>query len=298
MSRPRAAMSVATRIATRPRLKSSNARTRCDWLLLPWIAAAVMPSVVSCSARRLAPCLVRVKTSACVDPTRTDELAEQRALAVAVDLDDHLVHERSGGVLGRDLDHRRVDDEVGREALDLVGERGREQQVLARHGKQREDLAQVMDEAHVQHAVGLVEHEHLDPGQVDGPLRHMVEQPAGRGDDDLGALAQAPDLVVEPDATVDRGRADRALVAVDANALFDLERELASRDEHEHADRATDGRLAAVVYGRRRVVLVSRWRIGSTNAAVLPVPVWAPASTSRPASTCGIASRWTGVGSV
>ena len=33
-------MSVATRIATRPRLKSSSARTRCDWRLLPWIAAA------------------------------------------------------------------------------------------------------------------------------------------------------------------------------------------------------------------------------------------------------------------
>ena len=38
--------------------------------------------------------------------------------------------------------------------------------------------------------------------------------------------------------------------------------------------------------------------IGSTNAAVLPVPVWAPASRSRPARTSGIASRWTGVGSV
>ena len=31
-------MSVATRIATRPALKSLRARTRCGWLLLPWIA--------------------------------------------------------------------------------------------------------------------------------------------------------------------------------------------------------------------------------------------------------------------
>ena len=42
----------------------------------------------------------------------------------------------------------------------------------------------------------------------------------------------------------------------------------------------------------------SRWSRGRTNAAVLPVPVWAPARTSRPARTSGIAARWTAVGSV
>ena len=40
MSRPRAATSVATRIVARPALKSSSARTRWPWLLLPWIAVA------------------------------------------------------------------------------------------------------------------------------------------------------------------------------------------------------------------------------------------------------------------
>ena len=38
--------------------------------------------------------------------------------------------------------------------------------------------------------------------------------------------------------------------------------------------------------------------IGSTKAAVLPVPVCAPASTSRPSRITGIAAAWTGVGSV
>ena len=40
-----------------------------------------------------------------------------------------------------------------------------------------------------------------------------------------------------------------------------------------------------------------RWRIGSANAAVLPVPVAACASTSRPSSMGGIDSLWMGVGS-
>jgi hypothetical protein len=38
--------------------------------------------------------------------------------------------------------------------------------------------------------------------------------------------------------------------------------------------------------------------MGSRNAAVLPLPVMAQASTSRPASAGGIASCWTGVGRV
>ncbi len=39
------------------------------------------------------------------------------------------------------------------------------------------------------------------------------------------------------------------------------------------------------------------WSSGSANAAVLPVPVGASASRSRPASSGGIASCWIGVGS-
>ena len=122
-----------------------------------------------------------------------------------------------------------------------------------------------MDEAHVQHAVGFVEHQNLDPRQVDGPLRHVVEQAAGRGDHDLRALAQPADLVVEADAAVDRGRADRALAAVDANALLDLERELAGRHEHEHADRATDGLAWPRVI--RRPPAVSYWSAAGGSAA-------------------------------
>jgi hypothetical protein len=49
----------------------------------------------------------------------------------------------------------------------------------------------------------------------------------------------------------------------------------------------------------RRVGRVSAMRcsIGSANAAVLPVPVPAWDRMSRPSSSSGIDSRWTGVGS-
>ena len=36
-------------------------------------------------------------------------------------------------------------------------------------------------------------------------------------------------------------------------------------------------------------IFVRRWRIGSANAAVLPVPVWAQPTRSRPSNTGGMA---------
>ena len=39
-----------------------------------------------------------------------------------------------------------------------------------------------------------------------------------------------------------------------------------------------------------------RCSVGRANAAVLPVPVWAEATTSLPARTSGMAPAWTGVG--
>ena len=129
-------------------------------------------------------------------------------------------------------------EQVVRETADLVGERRREQQVLAACREDREDLADVADEAHVEHPVGLVEDEDLDPRQVDGALADVVEQAAGRRDDDLRPGAQRADLRVETDAAVDRRRADGGLRAVGPDALLDLERELAGRGEDERADGA------------------------------------------------------------
>ena len=46
------------------------------------------------------------------------------------------------------------------------------------------------------------------------------------------------------------------------------------------------------------ILTLSICTIGRANAAVLPVPVWAPASRSQPSKITGIARVWMGVGSV
>ncbi len=57
------------------------------------------------------------------------------------------------------------------------------------------------------------------------------------------------------------------------------------------------GRRDVPASARPRPPAASRWRIGRAKAAVLPVPVGASASRSRPARRGGIAASWTGVGS-
>ena len=247
MSSPRAATSVATRTVNRPALKSASARTRCGWLLLPWIAVAVMPSCVELQRQSICAVLGPGEDERLVDPAAPDEVAQQLALAVAVDHVDDVGDQLGRRVARRDLDRRRVVEKAVGQPPDLVRERGREQQVLAARRKDREDLADVADEAHVEHPVGLVEDEDLDPRQVDRPLTEVVEQAAGRRDDDLRAGAQRADLRVEADAAIDRRGADRVLGAVGPDALLDLERELAGRGEDQRTD---DARAAG---GSRRV---------------------------------------------
>ncbi|KKW30390.1 MAG: hypothetical protein UY75_C0034G0010, partial [Parcubacteria group bacterium GW2011_GWC2_52_8c] len=120
---------------------------------------------------------------------------------------------------------------------------GREQQVLALRRQQAEDAADVVDEAHVEHAVGLVEHQDFDRAQVDGSLLHVVEQAARGGDDDVHAAAQLVDLRADADAAENHRGAQPQVLAVGAHAVLHLRRELAGR----HQDQCPHG-----MAGRRR----------------------------------------------
>ena len=65
MSRPRAAISVATRMADLPCLNSSSAWVRSFWLRSLWIAVAGNPSFCNWRATRSASRFIRVNISTC-----------------------------------------------------------------------------------------------------------------------------------------------------------------------------------------------------------------------------------------
>ena len=69
----------------------------------------------------------------------------------------------------------------------------------------------VRKEAEVEHLVGLVEHQHLDMGQVKALPVRQVEQSPGRADYQVYAVTQRVELLVVADAAVDRQDADPKL---------------------------------------------------------------------------------------
>jgi hypothetical protein len=107
------------------------------------------------------------------------------------------VHEPVGHLLHRDgpgLDlvehgvalvplHQAVDDAV---------ERGREQQRLVRAAHVAQHPLDLGQEAHVGHAVGLVEDHGLQRGEHELLAVDEVDEPAGGGDDQLDPLGRGP----------------------------------------------------------------------------------------------------------
>ena len=137
----------------------------------------------------------------------TDDVGKQVALETAGnrvnDVADGFAHHVAAG----DFDQLRVLQHLVGKLFDLVREGGGEQQALAVGRQQREDAADVRDEAHVEHAVGFVENEELDLAEGDGFLLDVVEQSARRSDDDFDAATQFLDLRVHVHAAVDTGAA-------------------------------------------------------------------------------------------
>ena len=108
--------------------------------------------------------------------------------------------------------------------------------VCRSRGQLRDDLPHVVDEAHVEHPVGLVEHEDFDAGEVERAAPDVVEQAARRGDDDVDAALERLELRPHPDAAEDGDAAEAGVLAVRADGRFDLDRELPRRGDDEGAD--------------------------------------------------------------
>ena len=178
-------------------------------------------------------------------------LLEKLGQQVILGLDGHREHKLVDGVGGRrggrDLHAGRVAHKVGDLAHGLLVERRREQQRLALGRRLAHNTADGGQKAHVEHAIGLVEHQHLDLVQVAGALLDQVDQTARRGDQDIAAVLECRGLRLVAHATHD-GHGDMAGDVGDlARDLVDLLGELArgGDDEHHGATAVALGLLGA-----------------------------------------------------
>ena len=107
--------------------------------------------------------------------------------------------------------------------------------VCRRVGMWRRIAADVREKAHVEHAVGFVEHQHFERRELGIRRAEVIEQPAGRGDDDVHAAAKGMLLRPHADAAIDRGAGQRRVDRQRVEILGDLRRQLARRREDERA---------------------------------------------------------------
>ena len=93
--------------------------------------------------------------------------------------------------LGRfNFDVQRVLEKRARQLLDAFGVSGRKQQGLAVFGRLLDDLADVLKKAHVQHAVGFVQHQGVQALQRQVAAFQVVHDAPGRADHDVGTVFQ------------------------------------------------------------------------------------------------------------
>ena len=126
-----------------------------------------------------------------------------------------------------------------REPHHFFRHRRRKQHRLARRGRRQRfgDPADVGPEAHVHHAVGFVEHEDFELREVADVAAHVIEQAAGRGDDDVDAGFERAFLRLHRHAAVDGDARHRRVIREALNLVVDLRRELARGREDQRARR-------------------------------------------------------------
>ncbi len=101
----------------------------------------------------------------------------------------------------------------------------------------------VRQEAHVAHAIGLVQYQRFNPGQIDVAVLPVVQQAAGAGDDNRCTSFDGCDLPAFAHASVNGGAAKGGVTAQVRNGLVNLFRQFTGGGEDEGTDplRGTTG---------------------------------------------------------
>ena len=185
-----------------------------------------------------------------------NQVFQQCGTALGIDLDRPLRNRRRRRLrcLHRDAHHGRprCRKQLLRQGLQGRRKGGAEHQGVALAWQQGQDLVQLGGKALVEQTIRFIEHHHLQLRQRQGVVRHQIEQSARRGDDHIGAAAQAHHLRVQGHAAKHRdhfhghGQIAREVVP----QVADLGGQLAGG----HQDQATHRSLAHWRWGLRQAL--------------------------------------------
>ena len=140
-----------------------------------------------------------------------------------------------------DFDARRIFQELINQTGDFRRHGRREEQRLTPRRQQFADLFDIRDKAHVEHAVGFVDHQDLDAHQHDAATAEMIQQPTGGGDQHIDAAIKFSHLIIHRDAADQQRHVELVIDAVFLEALCDLCRQFTCRREDQRARHASTG---------------------------------------------------------
>ena len=195
-------------------------------------------------------------------------LDEKIGLQLLLDRVDRLGDAGRRGRLALDVEARRVLQHLARQLDDRRRQRGREEQGLLGARQVLEHPADVRQEAHLEHAVGLVEDQDLEAVELRVVVLEVVEEAPRGGDQDVHPLAEGLLLRPHGDAAEDGRALHVGELGERRHVLDDLGRQLAGGSEDQGPggaarlllqameDRQQEGRgLAAARHGAGEDVL-------------------------------------------
>ncbi len=159
----------------------------------------------------------------------TDHQRQQFPLTLFIYKVNVLRHLLRGGVAARDFHLAWVIQQLLGKSFDLIGEGGGKQQVLAFRRQARQHAADIVDKAHIEHAVRFIQHQHFHMGEIDRVLLRQVEQTARRRHQQIDAAAQLHHLRIDADAAEYHQRTQVQVFTVVADVFADLRRQFTRR---------------------------------------------------------------------
>ena len=163
----------------------------------------------------------------------TDQVAQGFAL-VHVVKNKKLVFHRGRHGRGRgDGDFLWIGQEFVRKASDFLGHGRREEKRLTLFWQHVDDFFDVGDEAHVEHAVGFVDHEKFAIRQKQFAAFKRIDQASWRRDDDICAFFQDFALFRCGFTADDQGLRQRHVFAIGVEVCCNLGRKFAGRFEND-----------------------------------------------------------------
>ena len=190
---------------------------------------------VRCEARRH---LVRADLRAAEDDAvkirfDVDDARQGVELVGLAHLEIDLVRQIGGQVLRLDAQHLRIAHVSLRQPDDPFGHRGREEQHAAVGARMIHDLFDIFEKTHIEHLVGLVQHQETDLVEFERAAADVVQHAARGPHDDVHAARQTAQLLAHGGPSVD-GRDREPPPGVEAQELFGgLHGQFARRDEDE-----------------------------------------------------------------